>query len=52
VSVRGGGWLAGPAGRLRPIGGPGKAVQREGRGDRLREGDSPEGGEGRTDRPG
>jgi hypothetical protein len=32
VSMRGGGWLAGSADRLRPSGGAGKAAQTEGRG--------------------
>jgi hypothetical protein len=46
-----GGWLARPAGRLRPSGVAGKAAQREGRGDGLGEGGGPERGEERVGRP-
>jgi hypothetical protein len=50
--MRGGGWLAGSADRLRPSGGAGKAAQTEGRGDAPGEGGDLEGGEERAGRPG
>jgi hypothetical protein len=48
VSVRGGGWLVEPAGRLRPSEGAGKAAQRVGRRERAEKGWWPRGrgGEG------
>jgi hypothetical protein len=52
MSASGGSLLAGPADRLRPSRGAGKAAQREGNRDRLGEGGGPEGGEERADRPG
>jgi hypothetical protein len=52
VSARGGSWLAGPAGRLRPSMGERKVAQRKRRGDGLGADGSPEGGEERAGRPG
>jgi hypothetical protein len=52
MSVRGGGGLARPAGKLRPSGEAGKAAQREGRGDGPGEGVGQEGGQERAGRPG
>jgi hypothetical protein len=48
VSVRGGGWLVEPAGRLRPSEGAGKAAQRVGRRERVGKGWWPRGRGGRA----